>query len=219
MSRYKPYPEYKDSGVEWIGEVPAHWESRPFWSLSRQVRRTGHKDEELLSVYRDHGVVPKSSRDDNKNRESEDLSSYQLVEPNNLVTNKMKTWQGSIAVSGLRGIVSPAYFIFEISRRAQPGFLHHLLRSSGYITGYMTVSKGIRVGQWDLDQDHFRYFPVLLPPIPEQQSIATFLDRETTRIDTLIQKTRESIELLKERRSALITAAVTGKIDVREEAA
>lgn len=116
VSRYRPYPSYKDSGVEWLGAVPNQWEIKPLFSLYRKKKRAGFSDEELLSVYRDYGVIKKSSRDDNNNRPSEDLSNYQLVEPSDLVTNKMKAWQGSIAVSGLRGIVSPAYFIYIAER-------------------------------------------------------------------------------------------------------
>jgi type I restriction enzyme S subunit len=163
----------------------------------------------LLSVYRDYGVVLKASRDDNHNRASDDLDPYQLVEPGQLVTNKMKTWQGSIAVSELRGIVSPAYFVYEPIRNVIGRFIHHLMRCRPYIIGYMSVSKGIRVGQWDLDPDHFRTFPVLFPPKEEQEWIVKALDRETARIDALISKKTEFIELLAKKRQALITHAVT----------
>jgi type I restriction enzyme S subunit len=203
MSHYKPYPAYKDSGVEWLGEVPEHWEITPLWSVYRPIKRTGFTNESLLSVYRDYGVVLKASRDDNHNRASDDLGPYQLVEPGNLVTNKMKTWQGSIAVSELRGIVSPAYFIYEPIRDVFARFIHHLMRCQLYITGYLSISKGIRVGQWDLDPDRFRTFPVLFPPKEEQERIVNFLDRETARIDALIAKKTEFIELLKKKIAAL----------------
>lgn len=213
-----PDVKMKDSGVEWLGEVPAHWQIKPLWSVFKPIKRTGFVNEQLLSVYRDYGVIPKSSRDDNRNRASDDLSPYQLVEPDNLVTNKMKTWQGSIAVSEHRGIVSPAYFVYEAIEPLFGRFIHHLMRSSPYITGYMSISKGIRVGQWDLDQEHFRVFPILFPSLIEQKAIVKTLDSETARIDLVITKTQRSIDLLKERRAAFITAAVTGQIDLRESA-
>ncbi len=100
----KPYPEYKDSGEEWLGKIPAPWRAAPLWTLFTRVKRTGFETEELLSVYRDHGVVIKSSRGDNNNNASEDLAAYQLVEPGNLAINKMKAWQGSVAISEHRGI-------------------------------------------------------------------------------------------------------------------
>lgn len=208
----------QDTGAPWLGWVPAHWHVKPLWSMYRAKKETGHPKETLLSVYRDYGVIEKSSRDDNKNRESDDLGGYQLVVCGDLVTNKMKTWQGSIAVSSIQGIVSPAYYVYRKLHAGNDGYFHHLFRSLPYITGYNSISKGIRVGQWDLEADKFRLFPVLIPPKPEQDAIVAFVDRETTRIDKLIDKTERSIELLHEHRTALITAAVTGKIDLRDAA-
>jgi type I restriction enzyme S subunit len=168
-------------------------------------------------VYRDHGVVPKSSRDDNNNKASEDLSAYQLVEPKNLVLNKMKAWQGSVAISDYEGIVSPAYFVYEpvgkqgANYHAQ--YIHYLLRCPQYISQYLRYSKGIRVNQWDLDPDIFKSLEVLLPSPDEQRTIAAFLDHETARIDRLIEKQQRLIELLKEKRQAVISHAVTKGLD------
>lgn len=204
---------HKPSGAPWLGDVPTHWEVKPLWSMYRPKKITGHPTETLLSVYRDYGVIEKSSRDDNKNRASEDLSGYQLVVKGDLVTNKMKTWQGSIATSGLRGIVSPAYYVYTKLHSGNDAYFHHLLRSVPYITGYQSISKGIRVGQWDLEADKFRLFPVLIPPRPEQDAIVTYLDRATSRIDAMVAKKTRFIELLREKRQALITHAVTKGLD------
>lgn len=130
--------------------LPTGWRVMPFWSLFRRKKRIGYENEELLSVYRDYGVIPKSSRDDNHNKESEDLSGYQLVKEGSLVTNKMKAWQGSIAISRYRGIVSPAYYVYDPISRECDQFLHYLLRSDPYINLYGRISKGVRVNQWDL---------------------------------------------------------------------
>ena len=168
--------------------VPTGWCVRPFWSLFRRVKKTGFPGEELLSVYRDHGVVPKSTRDDNFNKASEDLSGYQLVKRGSLVTNKMKAWQGSIAISRHRGIVSPAYYVYQPLTDDDDQFLHYLLRSRPYIALYQRISKGIRVNQWDLEHEALRSIPVVLPDPATQKRIAAFLDRETARIDALIEK-------------------------------
>jgi type I restriction enzyme S subunit len=204
---------YKDSGVEWLGEIPCHWPVKPLFALFARGKSLGHASEELLSVYRDYGVIKKSSRNDNNNKPSEDLSLYQLVEPGNLVVNKMKAWQGSAAISNYRGIVSPAYFVYKSLHSENSSYLHHLMRSLPYAIGYMASSKGIRVNQWDLDPDLFRRFPILLPPFSEQIAIAAFLDHETSRIDALITKKTRFIELLREKRQALITRAVTKGLD------
>ena len=203
------YDEYKDTNVPWLGSVPKHWVTRPLWTLFRRTKRVGNEDLELLSVYRDYGVVPKASREDNFNKPSDDLSTYQLVEPSDLVINKMKAWQGSVAISDYRGIVSPAYHVYESKHSQHSKFLHYLMRSPGYITGYLSLSKGIRVNQWDLEPQHHSRMPVLLPPIDEQRSIAAFLDAETSKIDALVAEQRRLIELLKEKRQAVISHAVT----------
>lgn len=207
------YPKYKPSGVEWLGEVPEHWGLKPLWTLFRRLKRVGHETEQLLSVYRDHGVVTKASRDDNFNSPSEDLSTYQLVMPGDLVINKMKAWQGSVAISPERGIVSPAYFVYETLHYENSVFLHLLMRSVRYIVGYFTLSKGIRVNQWDLEPGYHSRIPLLLPPIYEQEQIVNFLVPETAKIDALVAEQQRLIDLLKEKRQAVISHAVTKGLD------
>ncbi|MCO5073038.1 MAG: restriction endonuclease subunit S [Rhizobiaceae bacterium] len=185
--------------------IPDGWTSKPLWALFRRRKITGYADEELLSVYRDYGVIPKSSRDDNHNKESEDLSGYQLVTEGALVTNKMKAWQGSIAISRYRGIVSPAYYVYEPLSDEDDQFLHYLLRSKPYIELYGRISKGVRVNQWDLEHEALRTVPVMLPDRETQKAIAGFLDRETARIDQLIEKKQRFVELLAERFEATVS--------------
>lgn len=153
--------------------------------------------------------MPKASRDDNFNNASEDLSIYQLVEPGYMAINKMKAWQGSVGVSVHRGIVSPAYFVYEPLHAQSPQYLHYLLRSPQYTAAYMMVSKGIRVNQWDLDPQYHSRLPVLLPPKEEQAAIAAFIDRETRKIDALVAEQGKLIDLLTEKRQAVISHAVT----------
>ncbi|MBS3980317.1 MAG: restriction endonuclease subunit S [Rhodobacteraceae bacterium] len=189
---------------------PSAWRVVPFWSLFRRTKSIGHADEELLSVYRDHGVVPTSSRDDNRNKPSEDLSGYQLVTEGALVTNKMKAWQGSIAISRHRGIVSPAYYVYQPLSEEHDQFLHYLLRSEPYVALYQRISKGVRVSQWDLEHEALRTIPVLLPDPATQKQIADFLDAETARIDALIEKKLQLIDAAEAEFLERITHAVTG---------
>jgi type I restriction enzyme S subunit len=207
--QFKQYPSYKNSGVEWLGDVPEHWQQKPIWSLFKRIKRTNFPTERLLSVYRDYGVIPKDSRDDNHNRASEDLTPYQLVCANDLVINKMKAWQGSIAISELRGIVSPAYYIYQPKAEYHSKYIHFLIRSAYYIQSYKNYSKGIRVNQWDLESEAFTHIDLLLPSLDEQQKIVAFLDIETARIDNLIAKQEKLIELLEEQRKSIISHAVT----------
>lgn len=200
---FPSYDCFKSIDADWLGKVPSHWEVVRLRYLFKRVKRTNCPEKELLSVYRDYGVIPKNSRDDNHNKPSDDLSPYQLVESGDLVMNKMKAWQGSIAISEYEGIVSPAYFVYSFSCEGKNSihskYVHYLLRSPAYITQYMARSKGIRVNQWDLEPDAFEHIEVLLPTIEEQKAIATFLDRETQRIDSLIEEKQTFIKLLKEK--------------------
>ena len=142
--------------------------------------------EQVLSVYRDKGVVPKAEQSDNFNKTPLDLRSYKLVERGDVVVNKMKAWTGSVAVSGYRGIVSGDYLVCEVTGDVHGGFLHYTLRSKRLIDQYIRRSTGIRPQQWRLYWDDFADIAVHLPSISEQRRIADFLDAETARIDALI---------------------------------
>lgn len=201
------YDEYVDSGVPWIGDVPSGWTTRPLWSMFERIKDVGHPDEQMLSVFRDYGVVAKDSRD-NLNKTAENRNIYQLVHPGWLVTNRMKAWQGSVGISRLRGIVSGHYICFAPRHDADSRYLNWLFRSPTYAAGYALQSRGVRIGQAEIDNDLYRVMPVLLPPIEEQRVIADYLDRETARIDTLIEDQQRLVELSRERRAAVVDAAL-----------
>lgn len=190
----------------------AGWKTQPLWSIARRVTERDWAQGELLSVYREWGVVPRSSRDDNHNRASEDLSSYQRVRRGDLVLNKMKTWQGSLAVSQYDGIVSPAYFVCRLSETVHPRFAHYLLRSRLYVDLYAALSKGIRPNQWDLPYDEFRTVPVILPPLDVQRSVATFLDAQVARIDEIVRLREAQIDALEQRHRSVLAEAISGSL-------
>lgn len=202
--------EMKDSGIAWIGAIPNHWKVSKIKQIVCWKSVKGQPDLPVLSLYRDYGVVPKDSRDDNHNVTSLDTSGYKVVERGDLVINKMKAWQGSLAVSEYNGIVSPAYHICKItSENICKKYLHYLLRDASYLPEYMRLSTGLRVGQWDLSFDDFKNVPFLVPPLAEQERIAAFLDAECAEIDAVLEKTRASIEEYKKLKQAVITQAVT----------
>lgn len=182
----------------------AGWRSVPFWSLYRRDKKAGFPEEELLSVYRDYGVIRKSDRSDNWNRAGEDMSAYQLVEPGDLVLNKMKTWQGSLGVSSLRGIVSPAYFVYKPQTDDDPRFLHYTLRSMHHVGHYASISKGIRPNQWDLQPEMLDSMRVFLPDLHTQREIANNLEK----VDRMITKLEELSDALRQRTTD--TSAVFG---------
>lgn len=207
-----------DTGINWRGMAPAHWLRGRLKDHFRLQKRQGFETLTVLSVYREFGVIEKDSRDDNINKTPEDVSKYQLVNPRDLVINKMKAWQGSMGIAPMKGITSPDYVVMEPIGEHDPKYMHHYLRARPMPWVYRLISNGIREDQWRMESEKFLGLPVFLPPLAEQQAIAAELDRTLERIRTLIAKTQHSIDLLREKRAALITAAVTGKIDVRNAA-
>ncbi len=160
-------------------------------------------------------MIIKSSRDDNNNKAGSDLSNYKLVEPGFLVINKMKAWQGSLGVSEFRGIVSPAYITCKMNKKIiDRGYLHHLLRSRNYINEYNRLSYGVRIDQWDMRYDDFKYVPILLPPMTEQIAIAAYLDTKIMQIDHIVTNINIQIDKLKVLRKSLINDFITGKVKV-----
>lgn len=207
--------EMKDSGIEWIGTIPKYWavEKIKYHLQRKEPRNPGNV--QVLSVYREYGVIPKDSRDDNHNVTSEDTSKYKYVKPGNLVINKMKAWQGSLAISEYEGIVSPAYFIYHfIDDVFNKKYFHYLIRSC-YKDEFRRISTGIREGQWDLPSQDFENELVLIPPKNEQDDIVNYLDSKCSEIDTIIQTKKEQLDVLAEYKKSLIYEYVTGKKEVK----
>ena len=218
MSRYQPYPEYKDSGVEWIGEVPAHWGAEKVGNLFAELNDRGGSKDQLLAVSQEHGVLPQAEYAATVDRrlsqsQSGDYSNYKSVEPRSFVYNKMRMWQGAIGLSRYSGCVSPAYVTFRALHPVDENFYFGVFRTGGFVSEVNRLSQGICDDQNSCSFSDFRTIFVPSPPHREQSQIATFLDRETTRIDTLIEKKQRFIELLEEKRQAVITHAVTKGLD------
>lgn len=209
------YEKYKDSGVDWIGEIPEHWECKRLGALLTVFSSKNHTDKPLLSITREKGVILRDLDDETENHNfiPDDLSGYKLIKEGQFGMNKMKAWQGSYGISDYDGIVSPAYFIFNVAEEIYPKFFHHAIRSKFYVAHFGSASDGVRIGQWDLSKPRMREIPFFIPPISEQQTIATFLDDKTAKIDQTIANKQKEIELLKERRQILIQKAVTKGLD------
>lgn len=210
-----PNAPMKQSGIPWAETIPAHWVSEKFRYKLKVRRVTGQGDKQVLSVYREYGVVPKDSRDDNHNVTSEDTSKYKYVRPNDFVINKMKAWQGSMGVSDHEGIVSPAYFVYGFSDDDyNPRYFHYFMRNANNIPEYRRLSGGIREGQWDLSPYDLGNMPVIVPPKAEQNEIVAFLDEKCAAIEQSIADKQTQIETLKAYKSSLIYEYVTGKKQV-----
>lgn len=202
--------EMKDSNYGYLGIVPQSWKVDKIKYHLKALGMRNPGNAQVLSVYREYGVIPKDSRDDNHNVTSEDTSNYRYVRKGDFVINKMKAWQGSMAVSRYTGIVSPAYYVYKFTDDAlNRGYFHYLLRSKLYAAEFARISGGIRVGQWDLSAYNFENTMLLIPPLEEQGEIATFLDSQCSEIDAISADIQKEIETLEQYKRSVITEAVT----------
>ena len=213
-----PDAKMKDSGISWIGEIPEHWEVKQLRSFLTLFTEKGHGDAQLLSVTREQGVIErdKDDKDENHNFVPDDLSGYKYIEKGDFAINKMKAWQGSYAVSEYNGIVSPAYFTCKL-QGVNKDFFSKAIRSKIYVPFFTQYSKGIRVGQWDLNPNALKSIPFFLPPSDEQQSIVSYIEEKCEKIDKLASELQSEIDYLKEYKQRLIADCVTGQVNVQNE--
>ncbi len=213
-----PYPVYKDSGEEWLGSVPEHWEILPNRAVYEEVIERDHPEEMMLSVTIKRGVIQQRTllADGNKKDSSNlDKSTYKFVRPGDLVYNKMRAWQGAIGVSSHQGIVSPAYIVECPRDDIHSGYIHYLLRTPSFAAEAERWSYGITSDMWSLRPEHFKMIYGCVPPVDEQAAIVRFLDHVDRPIRRYIRAKERLIELLEEQKQAIIHRAVTGQIDVR----
>ncbi len=211
-----PDAKMKDSGISWIGEIPEHWETYRFAIICKSKSICNCEEEELLSVYLDRGVI-RFSDDSSKrtNPTSKDLSKYQLVEEGDFVLNNQQAWRGSVGVSRYRGIVSPAYFIFELSSIINRNFANYMFRSSAYVSYYYICSKGIGSIQRNLDWNSLKQQKMAIPPLDEQRAIVYYIEEKCQKIDKLASELQSEIDYLKEYKQRLIADCVTGQVNVQ----
>lgn len=172
----------------------------------------------LLSVTREEGVMVRNveSKEENHNYIPDDLSNYKFVQKGQFVINKMKSWQGSYGVSAYDGIVSPAYFVYDL-KYSNKKYFNRAIRSKVFSPFFSKYSKGIRVDQWDLMPEALKIIPFLEPPVEEQDAIVRYLDAATSKIDKAIAMQQKMIDLLNERKQIIIQNAVTKGLDENVE--
>lgn len=199
------YSEYKDSGAQWLGKIPKHWDvikAKYLWNEVFSFSENG--SENLLSVSQYDGVTQAK----NESR-SESLKGYKKVVKNNLVINIMLAWMGGLGVSEYNGIVSPAYCVYRLKKAANPQFMHYLYKTPMYLAEFARHSTGVIPSRWRMYTDDFGQVLTLIPPIDEQDKIVSYLDKVTSKIDEAIAQQQKMIDLLNERKQIIINNAVT----------
>ena len=212
---FPTYENFKDSGFQWLRKVPDSWEVNVSRRYFYEIREPGKFDDVQLSATQKFGVVPQTMfmelEDQKVVLALKGLSNFKHVEPDDFVIS-LRSFQGGIERSKYRGCVSPAYTVLRPKKIIDPAFISYVFKSAGYIVALQSVTDGIREGK-NIKYDQFAELGLALPPVTEQKIIAKFLDHETAKIDSLVAEQEKLIELLKEKRQAIISNAVTQGID------
>ncbi|MDY1037145.1 restriction endonuclease subunit S [Lelliottia sp. CFBP8978] len=211
MAKYKTYPEYKDSGVEWLGEIPRHWEILSGKRMFQSMRTLAYKCDEQLAASQKYGVIPQSLmmqlNDSKVMLALKGTDFFRHVEANNFVIS-LRSFEGGIEYSRYTGCVSPAYTVLKNSKPISHGYYRYIFKSTPFIAALQSSTDSLRDGK-SINYEQFSVLNLPLTSIQEQNVIAVFLDHETAKIDNLIEKQQQLIELLKEKRQAVISHAVT----------
>ena len=204
------YSEYKDSGVEWLGEIPSHWEVRKMKFSFIEKSKKGFPYLPLLAATQNHGVILKEQYENRTVEATKSLETLKLVDVGDFVIS-LRSFQGGIELSHDKGIISPAYTILTPTH-ISVDYFKHLGKSSIFISLLQSMVTGIREGQ-NIDYGKLRENSLPIPPLSEQKSIAAYLDAQTSKIDEAIVQQQKMIDLLNERKQIIINNAVTKGLD------
>jgi len=210
----------RDSGSKWLGMVPSHWDIRRNKTIFVEVdERSTTDSEELLTVSHITGVTPRAEKRGVNMFLAETTEGYKTCQVDDLVINTMWAWMGALGFTTYAGVVSPSYHVYRLRSKdlLMPEYLDLLYRTSAHLCEIMRYSRGIWTSRLRLYPEEFLGMRTPVPPVGEQQRICEYIEAETGLIDGVIDANIRHIELLRERRTALISAAVTGQVDVREE--
>ena len=209
------YEEYQDSSFDWLGKIPKKWSLGKFRHLFSESSEKIESEVygEMLSVSGYRGIEIKEYSDENQKRTDENLIGYRIVHAEQLVVNTMWLNYAGLGISQLEGHVSPAYRSYWVDPSLHTRYVHHLMRSSLYVLGYTKYLTGVRPNSLQMGREDLMSFPIVIPSYLEQKIIADFLDKETKKIDTLVAEQEKLIELLKEKRQAVISHAVTKGVE------
>ncbi|MBE7939065.1 MULTISPECIES: restriction endonuclease subunit S [Ramlibacter] len=213
-----PNVPMKESEVEWLGEVPAHWQVLPCRAIvsEKTAKNDGAACSDYLSLMANVGVIPYAEKGDVGNKAPEDLSKCKLVAAGDIVINSMNYGIGSFGLSNLNGVCSPVYIVLRpIDEMVETRFALRIFAHRTFQTYAQSFGNGILAHRAAIGWDTLKSIGVPVPPLDEQRLILEHVDASTARFEALIVEAEAGVELLMERRAALISAAVTGKIDVR----
>ncbi|WP_184808051.1 restriction endonuclease subunit S [Epilithonimonas hominis] len=205
------YEKYKDSGVDWIGEIPEGWNILKLKFLFKDVSIKNRPDLDLLSVTQDQGVVPRSMVENRMVMPNGNLESFKVISKGDFAIS-LRSFEGGLEYSEYEGLISPAYTVLKSQKEIIDNYFKFLFKSKAFISELQLSIVGIREGK-NISYEELKYSYTPIPTLEEQQTIANFLDDKTAKIDQTIAIKQKEIELLKERRQILIQKAVTKGLD------
>lgn len=207
MEKYK---EYRDSGVQWLGEIPSHWKTRRIkWLFREEDEKNVNLSYQLLSFSRNKGIIPFSAINE-KAPSASDLSKYKVLHVGQLLENRMQAWSGMFGCSHIEGCVSPDYSVFSpYDSSVLTEYYACLFRTPIFVQQFANASKGLGDGFNRLYTPQFQRICAIAPPTIEQHSIVSYLDTKCSLLDTLLSNKEKQISLLQEMKQRVIADAVT----------
>lgn len=209
--------EMKDSGVEWIGEIPAEWSVqriKTIFSIRNERNYLPLEQVNLISLYTDKGVVQHCDIEKTTGNKASNADGYKKVYPNDMIVNIILCWMGAIGRSNYAGVTSPAYDVYVPSSKIECKFYHYYFRTLGFSGDCYKNGRGIMAMRWRTYSDQFRSIKVVVPPLEEQKEIVGYLDAKCAEIDGLLAKKEQLIKELESYKKSLIYEVVTGKREV-----
>ena len=215
MTPAKGYTEMKESGIEWIGSIPGHWDILRGKNVLRLLERPVKPDDDVVTCFRDGEVTLRKNRREEGFTNSLKEIGYQGIEPGDLIVHGMDGFAGAIGISDSRGKSSPVLNVMDSNQNKR--YLMYYLRAMAYKDVFMALSTGIRVRSCDLRWNKLSVFPFLIPTSHEQSAIAAYLDTQCAKIDEIIDQAKASIEDYKQWKASIIYEAVTKGLDPNVE--
>mgnify|MGYP001458379904 FL=1 len=209
--------EMKDSGVEWIGEIPVEWSVqriKTIFSIRNERSFLPLEQVNLISLYTDKGVIQHCDIEKTTGNKASNADGYKKVCPNDMIVNIILCWMGAIGRSDYAGVTSPAYDVYVPSPEIECRFYHYYFRTLGFSGDCYKNGRGIMAMRWRTYSDQFRSIKVVVPPLEEQKEIVDHLDAKCAEIDKLIAKKEQLVKELESYKKSLIYEVVTGKREV-----
>ena len=219
MTMIRPEAEMKESGVQWIGDIPSDWNTKPLYACLDEINQKNNPvvTTNILSLTNTDGVIPYSERGNQGNKSKENFEEYKVVYPNTIVANSMNILIGSVGLSKYEGCVSPVYYVYMAKPQVDIRYMNYLFQMEPFQKRLRQFANGILEIRLRVSSHDILHQKVAVPAYDEQQVIADYLDETCSKIDEIIAEAKASIDEYKELKQSVIFEAVTKGLDKNVE--